>query len=77
MTVLADRFEGKRLNSPNDLVYKSDGRSISRIPPFGLPKVFDDPRKELPFSGVYRLEDGSSTRDDGLHGPNGLAFSPR
>ena len=55
LTVLADRYEGKRLNSPNDLVYKSDGALYFTDPPFGLPKFFDDPRKELPFSGVFRV----------------------
>ncbi|MDX2030098.1 MAG: SMP-30/gluconolactonase/LRE family protein [Blastocatellia bacterium] len=76
-TVLADRFEGKRLNSPNDLVYRSDGTLYFTDPPFGLPKFFDDPRKELPFSGVYSLRDGKLrvvSRD--LAGPNGIAFSP-
>jgi gluconolactonase len=55
LTVLADRYEGKRLNSPNDLVYKSDGALYLTDPPFGLPKLFDDPRKELPYSGVFRV----------------------
>jgi gluconolactonase len=78
-TVLADRYDGKRLNSPNDLVYKSDGALYFTDPPFGLPKFFDDPRKELPFSGVYRVSpDGKHiellTKE--LNGPNGLAFSP-
>lgn len=58
LTVLADRYEGKRLNSPNDLVYKSDGALYFTDPPFGLPKFFDDPRKELPYSGVFRAADG-------------------
>ena len=58
ITVLADRYDGKRLNSPNDLVYRSDGALYFTDPPFGLPKFFDDPRKELPFSGVYRAADG-------------------
>lgn len=76
-TVLADRFEGKRLNSPNDLVYKSDGSLYFTDPPFGLPKVFDDPGKELRVSGVYRLADGGLTQlVTELTGPNGLAFSP-
>src|SRR6266536_2271295 len=44
LTVLADRYEGKRLNSPNDLVYRSDGALYFTDPPFGLPKAFDDPR---------------------------------
>ena len=56
--MLADRYEGKRLNSPNDLVYKSDGALYFTDPPFGLPKAFDDARKELPFSGVFRVADG-------------------
>jgi gluconolactonase len=77
VTTLADRFEGKRLNSPNDLVYRSDGALYFTDPPFGLPKAHDDPRKELPFSGLFLLKDGRLTavsRD--LAGPNGLAFSP-
>ncbi|HSE59682.1 MAG TPA: SMP-30/gluconolactonase/LRE family protein [Nitrospiraceae bacterium] len=77
ITVLADRFEGKRLNSPNDLVYKSDGSLYFTDPPFGLPKAFDDPRKELPFSGVYRVADGKiDLVADDLDAPNGIAFSP-
>jgi len=77
LTVLAERHEGKRLNSPNDLVYRSDGALYFTDPPFGLPKLFDDPRKELPYSGVFLLRDGALrlvTSD--LSGPNGLAFSP-
>jgi gluconolactonase len=77
VTVLADRFEGRRLNSPNDLVYRSDGVLFFTDPPFGLPKAFEDRRKELPFSGVFSLKDGNLrlvARD--LAGPNGLAFSP-
>ncbi len=77
LTVLADRYEGHRLNSPNDLVYKSDGALYFTDPPFGLPKAFDDARKELPYSGVFRLADNRLTlvaRD--LAGPNGIAFSP-
>jgi len=76
-TVLADRFDGKRLNSPNDLVYRSDGALYFTDPPFGLPKAFDDPRKEQPWSGVYCVINGDVklvARE--LTGPNGLAFSP-
>lgn len=79
LTVLADRYDGRRLNSPNDLVYKSDGALYFTDPPFGLPKFFDDPRKELPYSGVYRVPpDGKSVKllTADLKGPNGLAFSP-
>jgi gluconolactonase len=77
LTVLADRYEGKRLNSPNDLVYRSDGALYFTDPPFGLPKAFDDLRKELSYSGVFCLKDGKlelAARD--LTGPNGIAFSP-
>jgi gluconolactonase len=77
LTVLAAQYRGKRLNSPNDLVYRSDGTLYFTDPPFGLPKFFDDPRKELPFSGVFRVRDGKvSLVTDELDGPNGLAFSP-
>jgi len=77
VTVLADRYQGRRLNSPNDLVYRRDGSLYFTDPPFGLPRAFDDPAKELPHSGVYLLRDGQLillTTD--LRGPNGLAFSP-
>ena len=76
--MLADRYEGKRLNSPNDLVYRSDGTLYFTDPPFGLPKFFDDPRKELPYSGVFSLRDGKlQLIATDLKGPNGIAFSPR
>ena len=76
-TVLAHRFEGKRLNSPNDLVYRSDGTLFFTDPPFGLPKFFDDPRKDLSFSGVYSLKDGKLRLvTDEFTGPNGIALSP-
>jgi gluconolactonase len=78
LTVLAAQYQGKRLNSPNDLVYKSDGSLYFTDPPFGLPKFFDDPRKELSFSGVFRASNGKVTLvTDELDGPNGLAFSPK
>jgi gluconolactonase len=77
VTVLADRYEGRRLNSPNDLVYRSDGALFFTDPPFGLPKFHDDPRRELPHSGVYSLVDGRLRLvSTDLTGPNGLAFSP-
>ncbi len=76
-TVLADRFDGKRLNSPNDLVYHSSGAIYFTDPFFGLPRLDADPRKELPFQGVYRAHKGKVlllTKE--LKGPNGIAFSP-
>jgi gluconolactonase len=73
-TVLADRYDGKRLNSPNDLVYRSDGSLFFTDPPFGLP---DPAESELGFSGVYRVRDGEvELLTDELEGPNGIAFSP-
>jgi gluconolactonase len=77
-TVLADRFEGRRLNSPNDLVFRSDGTLYFTDPPFGLPGGFDDPDRELPFSGVFRVgRDGEvSLVTYELSGPNGIALSP-
>jgi gluconolactonase len=77
LTVLADRYQGKRLNSPNDLVYRSDGTLYFTDPPFGLPKFFDDPRKELPYSGVFSLHQGKlQLISTDFTGPNGIAFSP-
>jgi gluconolactonase len=77
ITVLADKYEGKRLNSPNDLVYRSDGALFFTDPPFGLPKFYDDPRKELPNSGVFCLKDNKlQLVSIDLKGPNGIAFSP-
>jgi gluconolactonase len=77
-TTLVDRFEGKRLNSPNDLILKSNGDIYFTDPPFGLPGTFNDPRRELPFCGVYRLSgDGRLTLlTKEIKAPNGIAFSP-
>ncbi|MBM3890887.1 MAG: SMP-30/gluconolactonase/LRE family protein, partial [Verrucomicrobia bacterium] len=77
-TTLADRFEGKRFNSPNDLVFKSNGDLYFTDPPYGLPKLNNDPAKEIPFNGVYRLaKDGTLTLlTKEMTFPNGLAFSP-
>jgi gluconolactonase len=76
-TVLADRYEGKRLNSPNDLVYKSDGSLYFTDPTGGLRLRDKDPKRELSFNGVYLLRHGKlqslSTQD--ITDPNGLAFS--
>ncbi len=77
LTVLADKFEGKRLNSPNDAVYHSSGALYFTDPPYGFPKQDDDPKKELKFNGVYRLKDGKLTLlTKELSRPNGIGFSP-
>jgi len=77
-TTLVDRYEGKRINSPNDLVFKSNGDLYFTDPPFGLPKSFDDPHKELEFQGVYKFsKDGKLTLlTKEIKAPNGIAFSP-
>ena len=90
ITVLADSYQGRKLNSPNDLVYKSDGSLYFTDPPYGLPtQSDDDPQKELQVNGVYRIpgarqqKPGASPDRDRLQlvikdlaRPNGLAFSP-
>jgi gluconolactonase len=77
VSVLADAYEGRRLNSPNDLVYKSDGSLYFTDPPFGLPKSHASPRRELPYCGVFRWFRGQlQLLTAELGGPNGLAFSP-
>jgi gluconolactonase len=76
-TILADSYEGKRLNSPNDLVYRSDGTLFFTDPPFGFPKAFEDARKQLPFSGVFSIYKGKlQLVSKDFTGPNGIAFSP-
>jgi gluconolactonase len=75
---LVDSYQGKRLNSPNDATFKSNGDLYFTDPPYGLPKNFDDPRRELAFCGVYRWsKDGQLTLlTDQMTRPNGIAFSP-
>jgi gluconolactonase len=89
-TILADTYQGKRLNSPNDLVYKSDGSLYFTDPPYGLRTQADtDPAKELTVNGVYRIpaaidqKAGAPPQRDKLQlvikdlpRPNGIAFSP-
>lgn len=90
ITILADMFEGKPLNSPNDLVYKSDGSLYFTDPPYGLPTQGDqDPEKKLTVNGVYRIP-GARDQAPGaapvrtqlqlvikdLPRPNGIALSP-
>jgi gluconolactonase len=75
---LADQYSGKRFNSPNDAVYNKDGDLFFTDPPYGLPKGEEDPEKEIPFQGVYRISPtgqplllaGTMSR------PNGVALSP-
>jgi gluconolactonase len=77
-TTLADRYEGKRLNSPNDLVFHPNGDLYFTDPPYGLDGINDSKAKELPFNGVYRLKPNGEltllTKE--LTFPNGIAISP-
>lgn len=77
-TSLADRFEGKRFNSPNDLVARKNGDIYFTDPSYGLEGIDASPLKELSFNGVYRIgTDGKVTLlVKHLTFPNGLAFSP-
>ena len=76
--VLADNYQGKRLNSPNDSAYRSDGWLYFTDPPYGLAGLEDDPARELDFNGIYRLSpDGElELLESGQTRPNGIAFSP-
>ncbi len=76
-TVLADKYQGKRLNSPNDAVFKSDGWLYFTDPPYGFVKQDEDPKKELKFNGIYRVKDRKlELLYKEMTRPNGLAFSP-
>lgn len=76
-TTLADNYQGKRLNSPNDLCRSNQGIIYFTDPPWGLSGLNDDPEKELPFNGVFMLRDGElSIVDSTLSWPNGIALSP-
>jgi gluconolactonase len=75
ITVLASKFEAKKLNSPNDAVYRSDGSLYFTDPPYGLANEKD---QELDFSGIYRIKPDGQLQllSKELSRPNGLAFSP-
>jgi gluconolactonase len=80
-TVIADRFDGKRFNGPNDLAIRSDGAIYMTDSVFGLRDGLANPDAELPFSGVYLIKDGSTTlvysnADNPVGWPNGIALSP-
>ena len=77
-TILVSDLDGKKLNSPNDAVFDSDGNLFFTDPPYGLPKQMEDPEKEISFQGVYRYDpsDDLHIMDAELSRPNGIAFSP-
>jgi gluconolactonase len=74
---ITDHYDGKRYNSPNDLVIKTDGSVFFTDPPYGLEKGVNDPAKEISFQGVYKYVNGKTILlDSTLQMPNGIAFSP-
>jgi gluconolactonase len=77
-TTLCDRYRGKRFNSPNDAVFKSNGDLYFTDPPYGLPKGEEDPAREMDFCGVWRLSTDAKVTllTDKMTRPNGIAFSP-
>jgi len=77
LTPVLAKYEGKRLNSPNDLVFARDGALWFTDPSFGLPKMDADPKKEIKFNGVYRYAGGKLTAMiTDMKQPNGIGFSP-
>lgn len=78
LKTIADKWEGKRFNSPNDAAYHSNGDLYFTDPPYGLEGGEDDPAKEIPFQGVYRVKKNGEVDllTDELSRPNGIAFSP-
>lgn len=80
-TVLADRFEGKRFNGPNDIIIKSDGAIYFTDSVWGLRGAANDPNREIPFSGFYLVKDGQvsllgSDQAEPGTAPNGITLSP-
>lgn len=75
---LVDNYDGKRLNSPNDIIQQSNGDYYFTDPPYGLKQKKDDPNRELSYSGVYRQSNSGKLTllIQDLTAPNGLAFSP-
>jgi len=80
-TVVADRYDGKRFNGPNDLTIRSDGAMYITDSVFGLRDGLANPESELSFSGVYLVKDGATTlvysnADNPAGWPNGITLSP-
>jgi gluconolactonase len=75
---IAGTYQSKKFNSPNDAVYRSDGSLFFTDPPYGLEKNMDDPLKEIPFQGVYKVDASGNVKllTDSISRPNGIAFMP-
>lgn len=80
ITVVADRYEGRRFNSPNDLIFAGDGSILFSDPPYGLREGLGGPgEQELDFQGLYRVPPNAEAPillADDFEAPNGLALSP-
>jgi gluconolactonase len=77
-TPIADEYEGKKFNSPNDAVYRSNGDLFFTDPPYGLPDNVNDSTKEIPFQGVYKVTPSGEVTllVDSLTRPNGIGLTP-
>lgn len=75
---IANLYDGHKFNSPNDAVYNSAGELFFTDPPYGLEKNMDDPKKEIPFQGVYKVKTNGEVVliTDSITRPNGIAFMP-
>ena len=75
---IAGTYQSKKFNSPNDAVYRNNGDLFFTDPPYGLEKNMDDPLKEIPFQGVYRVNTKGEVKllVDSITRPNGIAFMP-
>ena len=75
---IANNYNGKKFNSPNDAVFNSRGELFFTDPPYGLEKNMDDPKKEISFQGVYRVKTNGEVvlMTDSITRPNGIAFMP-
>ena len=81
MGTLVDNYQGKRLNSPNDVVVRSDGLILFTDPPYGLNSAYNGVQRaaEIGFNGVFAFDEASGRMvliDDALERPNGIALSP-
>jgi gluconolactonase len=77
-SAVANNYNGKKFNSPNDAVYNSEGELFFTDPPYGLEKQLEDKKKEIPFQGVYKVKQNGRVvlLVDSLTRPNGIAFMP-
>ncbi len=77
-TTITDNYKGKKFNSPNDMAYNSNGDLLFTDPPYGLEKNMDDPLKEIPYQGVYKIKKsgGLVLLLDTITRPNGIGITP-